>query len=138
MKNHWELEHLEYLKTGIIKNRIPSKGEDYYYKNYGITFAQYNQRLKKQDYKCKICKTIEDKKRSFAVDHDHVTGKVRGLLCSRCNLMLGIAKDDINILYSGVEYLKNSNKEEIEKINKPKIKSYWELEHQEFKKKDKK
>ena len=35
--SHWEEEHLEYLKTGIIKNRIPSLREDYYYKKYGIT-----------------------------------------------------------------------------------------------------
>lgn len=41
----------------------------------------------------------------FVVDHDHETGKVRGLLCNSCNVMLGHSKDDVAILQKGIEYL---------------------------------
>ena len=60
--------------------------------------------LKIQNHKCKICPnliSIDTKE----VDHDHKTGKVRGLLCHRCNLLLGLAKDDINILNNSIIYL---------------------------------
>ena len=59
---------------------------------YGITPAEYNAILDKQLNKCGICRTREPGKTklSFSVDHDHTTGKVRGLLCEVCNLKLGI------------------------------------------------
>lgn len=58
---------------------------------YGISQEQYDQMQKQQDYKCWIC----DRKgvRKLAVDHDHKTGKVRGLLCQGCNVMLGYYSD---------------------------------------------
>src|SRR3990172_10979958 len=68
---------------------------------YGLTQDQYIQMFNDQNGKCKICKTksIRD------VDHCHKTGKIRGLLCQRCNLMLGYALDDPEILRLGAEYL---------------------------------
>ena len=43
--------------------------------------------------------------RRLAVDHNHTTGKVRGLLCSNCNTLLGKAKDNVNILQAAIDYL---------------------------------
>jgi len=73
-------------------------------------FGKYNEWLndfmfKRQNGACKICgKQNLDGKRLF-IDHDHKTKKFRGLLCSRCNLLLGQAKDNIQILYKAADYL---------------------------------
>jgi hypothetical protein len=59
--------------------------------------------------RCWICKEVNGA-RSLAVDHDHATGAVRGLLCNRCNQLLGLARDNIEILAKAGEYLKASRK----------------------------
>ena len=83
-------------------------------KTYGITLDQYNQILKDQNGVCAICgqpETLFDKRvnkvRSLAVDHDHKTGKVRGLLCSKHNKILGVVEDNIEMLQNHIDYLKN-------------------------------
>jgi hypothetical protein len=55
---------------------------------FGIGLREYEELLRKQNGVCVIC-TETDPKSSLAVDHDHVTGKIRGLLCRRCNFLLG-------------------------------------------------
>lgn len=72
-------------------------------KLYGISLTQYTELFNKQDGHCAICKEISDK--TLSVDHDHRTGKVRGLLCHDCNRALGQFKDSILILESATEYL---------------------------------
>ena len=55
-------------------------------RKYGITVEQYNQMLKNQNHCCAVCDRHEDEfKIKLAVDHNHVTGEIRGLLCSHCN-----------------------------------------------------
>ena len=78
-------------------------------KNYGITLEEYDAMVEKQDGKCAICETTKPKGNGarFHIDHSHKTGKVRGLLCSPCNLALGKFKDDIAILQSAIEYLRD-------------------------------
>ena len=75
--------------------------------NYGITLDTYNKTLKEQNNKCAICKTDDPKGNShkFHVDHCHTTGKVRGLLCSNCNMSLGGFKDNITNLEEAIKYL---------------------------------
>jgi len=70
----------------------------------------YNKMLAAQSGVCKMCKgnntvTRNGKIKRFAIDHDHQTGKVRGLLCGFCNALIGYAKDDISILKSAIKYL---------------------------------
>ncbi|MGZ6587108.1 MAG: endonuclease VII domain-containing protein [Solirubrobacteraceae bacterium] len=75
---------------------------------YGLTFDAYEALLAAQGGGCAICRTTEPGGRwgtHFAVDHDHDTGRVRGLLCSRCNVMLGNAQDDPARLRAGAAYL---------------------------------
>lgn len=72
--------------------------------NYGISFKDYSEMEKNQDYKCKICKI----KQKLHVDHDHSTGKVRGLLCNGCNRGLGFFSENIVALKEAIEYLKNN------------------------------
>lgn len=82
--------------------------------NYGITIEDYNKILKDQNNKCAICINYETagqkgKIYNLAVDHDHNTGKIRGLLCGNCNKTLGNAKDSVIILQSCIDYLNKNN-----------------------------
>lgn len=66
--------------------------------------------LRAQNYVCAICKKketkmINGKVCSLCVDHNHVTGAIRELLCSSCNIMIGKAMDDICILSNAIDYL---------------------------------
>lgn len=75
---------------------------------YGMTQDQFNEMLESQGGACAICGSSEwlgTKDHVPHVDHDHVTGKVRGLLCGDCNLMLGKAKDDPARLRAAADYL---------------------------------
>lgn len=83
------------------------KHREQQWKKYGIknmTYERYEEMLIQQDNCCKICGIHKSKiKRNLAVDHDHTTGKIRGLLCKRCNYFLGMF--DINFLNNVVDYL---------------------------------
>lgn len=75
---------------------------------YGMSIDAYNKLLSTQDNRCAICKRHEDSfKRRLAIDHDHITNKVRGLLCHNCNSLLGHAHDKIDILKESIKYLEN-------------------------------
>ena len=78
-------------------------------RNFNMTLEEYDVLLEKQCNRCAICgKTPEENDRRLAVDHDHETGEVRGLLCRSCNLILGHAHDTINILARAIVYLEDS------------------------------
>jgi hypothetical protein len=100
-------------------------------KRYGLTVEQFNAMLAAQNYCCAICKSdaVGNKRNgkgakrrltegwptvaqqgdfTWHVDHDHKTGKVRGLLCHSCNAALGLMRDDPARLAAMIEYLKRS------------------------------
>ena len=87
-----------------------------YYKNYYLkrkydfTLEQYDFCIQIQGNRCAMCDSPEPGmgRKRFSVDHDHQTGKVRGLLCGRCNLLLGHSKDDVTLLQKGIDYLNQS------------------------------
>jgi hypothetical protein len=85
---------------------------DYQLRRLGCSKEQYLALLEEQGGKCAICGAIHghrsryDKVCRFAVDHDHETGKVRGLLCNNCNRGLGRFKDSIKNLEAALRYLK--------------------------------
>jgi len=74
---------------------------------FGITLAQYTEMLARQRGACAICGATSPGPRNarFAVDHDHATGKVRGLLCSPCNLAIGMFRDDADLIDQAAAYL---------------------------------
>jgi hypothetical protein len=74
--------------------------------NYGLSREDVARLLDDQGGICAICP--EDISDSFHVDHSHVSGEVRGLLCSNCNTGIGLLKDDPAVLRSAVEYLEKS------------------------------
>ena len=75
-------------------------------KCYNITPEEYDKIYKQQEGKCDICGTHQSKfKTRLHVDHNHETGEVRGLLCYKCNMILGYSNDDIKILEYAIKYL---------------------------------
>jgi hypothetical protein len=72
---------------------------------YGITPEQFAERLIAQDNRCAICRTDTPNGKGWQVDHDHATGKVRGVLCVNCNTLLGHSNDDPARLEAAVAYL---------------------------------
>lgn len=78
-------------------------------RKYGITLAERNAMLVAQGGHCAICPATEPGGRGeFHVDHDHNTGRVRGLLCHSCNTAIGLLGEDPKRLGAVLEYLKRS------------------------------
>jgi hypothetical protein len=73
---------------------------------------EYTDLLAKQGGGCAICGATKGNKgtKRLCVDHDHKTGKVRGLLCGNCNFMLGYSKDKVSNLRRGIQYLERASK----------------------------
>ena len=72
---------------------------------YKLSLERYLEMVEEQENVCAICgRTTETR---LYVDHDHETGKVRGLLCQACNCGLGMFRDDFNLLKTAMEYLIN-------------------------------
>ena len=69
---------------------------------YGLSPEAYEQMRQIQDGKCAICK----KEKPLVVDHSHQYGHVRSLICSSCNVGIGMLKEDVAILESAIDYLK--------------------------------
>lgn len=73
---------------------------------YGIDHSEYERILQLQNGRCAICKTKNPGGRGlFHVDHDHITGKIRGLLCLMCNAGLGMFRDNYCFVFNASEYL---------------------------------
>lgn len=71
---------------------------------FGITADKYDEMLRSQNGRCKICKRKQIGRR-LAVDHCHKTGLVRSLLCSNCNSMLGQAREDVKVFRAAIAYI---------------------------------
>jgi len=109
------------VTTGTQKHKIHGfKKESEEYKahtrsqclkyNYGITVTNYNKMFTDQKGCCAICSIHQSElKKPLHVDHNHISGEVRGLLCYQCNMGLGIFKDDIDLFNIAIKYLKENN-----------------------------
>lgn len=78
--------------------------------SFGMSKAQFDTKWREQGRVCAIC-GIKRKRneRAFAVDHDHRTDAIRGLLCHNCNRALGLAGDDIELLKAAAAYLRKTD-----------------------------
>jgi len=94
---NWQDDNPEKIKISNRKTHLKAA--------YGLSLEDRENMLKNQDYKCDICH--KEIKTYSAVDHDHKTGKIRSLLCRKCNLGLGAAKDNTEILKNMINYLEN-------------------------------
>lgn len=84
---------------------------------YGFSAETCERMWKKQGHKCAVCGW---KTRKPVVDHDHVTGRLRGILCSNCNSGIGMLGDTIEGLEKAILYL-----EQVKGIQKPQKESIW-------------
>ena len=76
------------------------------YKKYGISLLEYNKILAEQNECCAICEKHQSLfKKKLMVDHNHITGKVRGLLCFRCNSSLGHLEESLVLLENMKKYI---------------------------------
>jgi len=111
-KEHLDLYHKEYFSKEEKRDKRRIRNYINGLKNYGLTLEEYESLVKEQNNQCKICSF---KFKSFRecnkpqlipqIDHCHTTGKVRGLLCTLCNISLGGFKDNINTLQNAIKYL---------------------------------
>ena len=97
----WRKNNPEKVKASARKSNLKRIT-----KIYGITVDQYNILLESQNNVCAICKHPEDNvSRRLSVDHDHTTGKVRSLLCSKCNAALGMVRENKETLLNMIKYI---------------------------------
>ena len=121
---HWYTKMKQFCKNGhdrtlkqttangwCRKCSICSIRKYQYKKRYGISLVEYNNLFMSQNGCCKICgihQTADSRK--FAVDHNHKTGQIRGLLCASCNSGLGYFKDNTTILENAITYIKQTSR----------------------------
>lgn len=110
---------IERAKKKSWRQRNPDKAKFQYrrdnLKNYGLTINEWNLLFEKQKGLCAICNLpetvlLKGKVKRLAIDHCHKTGKVRGLLCAKCNKSIGLLNEDLRLLESAAQYLKFHNK----------------------------
>lgn len=103
-QRRYRIKHPERIKNIVLKSK------------YGITLEIYNKMLINQNGVCAICLQTEkwsNKKTigvvPLCVDHNHLNDKIRGLLCNRCNTVLGLLEDNIECAMAVVNYLSVNN-----------------------------
>lgn len=105
-KKEWRAQH---RKDNPEKHKLLDFRNDL--KKYGITIEVYNQMFESQGGNCACCNLPHTSfRRGLHVDHDHVTGRVRALLCTKCNPGIGYFDDSIEKLEMAIKYLKKFKK----------------------------
>lgn len=100
-KHNYKTEHKEYYVNPQEKALL-----DTYKRQYGLDIDDYYSLLEFQDGECAICRRKpEPGGRRFSIDHDHITGMVRGILCAGCNSFLGYVKDNQDQIRTFLLYL---------------------------------
>ena len=97
----WEqsMKGQKYIRASVLKRR------------FGLTLEDYDKMFEVQSGCCAICNVHQSKlDLRLAVDHDHETGKIRGLVCRDCNFFLGHLEKNYSLLSRALEYLSNNNK----------------------------
>lgn len=93
----------------IKKRRVCSECQkaDGLLKKYGMSITEYETQLKKQNGVCSICNRTNKDGRKLSIDHNHLTGQIRGLLCGKCNMGLGLlhGDDGVDLLIVAIEYV---------------------------------
>lgn len=121
----WQIYCQPHCRTQCLqeKRELHGRKQDILRK-FGMTIEQYKQMLHDQADVCAICQCKESAKASnqstikqLAVDHDHKTGAIRGLLCMNCNKGLGAFSDSIARLEAAVLYLKRSLPISLNEVN---------------------
>lgn len=108
-KRLWTLNNKDKIKTYNKQTRYkyPYEVAKFRERKYGLTLEAYNRMLVNQEYNCGLC--LEPLKSSgrICVDHDYITGKVRSILCIKCNTGLGMFNESAEALRNAADYLDN-------------------------------
>lgn len=99
--------HHQYLERLGPEGRAERNRRANYKAAYGITIEEYDRLLTEQGDACAICREPCPSGRRLAVDHDHETGAVRGLLCGPCNIAIGLMRDSLELLDAAMGYLRS-------------------------------
>jgi hypothetical protein len=110
--------HGSYCKKCENARLKPALGSEYYKRyrkawelkhRYGLSVGEFQEMVSNQGGRCAICRRVA---KPLVVDHDHATGKVRALLCHRCNRLLGFFNDEPAWLQAALDYLSSHLKAE--------------------------
>lgn len=117
----WRAENKDVVKE--INFRSKDKRKEYYdseiginssrkahlKRKFNITLEEYNKISEEQGHVCQICKKPETciRNKFLCVDHNHTTGKIRGLLCNNCNRAIGLFAENTEFLKNAINYLNN-------------------------------
>lgn len=111
-KKQWKIQNPEKVKEynkrykDKYKERIDIEKKNFHLKkSFNISFSEYSEISLRQNNVCAICSKKCATGRNLAVDHNHQTGIIRGLLCMKCNRAIGLFCDDINIIRKALMYL---------------------------------
>lgn len=112
LKNKTKLKEYHKDYTEINRKKLREQGRIKHVKRfYNLDAETYLKMIIEQNNVCAICFKAETTKnrdgdvRPLCVDHNHITGEVRALLCNKCNALLGHAQDDVTILENSIKYL---------------------------------
>jgi hypothetical protein len=98
----WEPIYIETEQT----NEAVKRGYAQKFSLYGLTQEEFLELAEKQGYSCPVCNTsAKETPYRLAVDHDHRTNEIRGLLCSSCNWGIGLLEDNPVFLERALDYL---------------------------------
>lgn len=105
----WREAHPEYVapNAAASQRRWREMNPDYAaernrFYNYGMLAGEYDALVEEQEHRCAICGALDEK---LVVDHCHDSGRVRGLLCDRCNVGIGCMGDNMERLMRAADYL---------------------------------
>lgn len=107
-RNQYRERNPDKARGGMTPEAIAIRSRRSVLKKYGLTEEHYQALLAAQSGMCAICKNPGQ--RRLCIDHDHVTGQVRGLLCDHCNRALGSFNDDPALLQTAANYLTSVKK----------------------------
>jgi hypothetical protein len=100
----------EYSQRPHVKKANQERARRQRLKEYGLTEQAFADLLYEQNYRCAICRSPEWGIRGPQIDHNHITNEIRGLLCSKCNLALGMLGDDEDSILKVLHYFRRRNR----------------------------
>jgi hypothetical protein len=100
--------HLRDCRNWVKNHPIKRRNNNLLY-NHGTSLVEWEDRFVVQGSCCAVCRTREPGAKNWNTDHNHITGKLRGILCHKCNVALGMAKDSPAILRALADYLEYHN-----------------------------
>jgi Recombination endonuclease VII len=107
IQQRWRKNNPEEYKEMLLK-----QSKRVHKKKYGLTPEEWDALFINQGSRCAICTSTKTAGHGWHTDHCHSQNKVRGILCYHCNVMLGLARDNITTLNNAIEYLKAHTNEQ--------------------------